>query len=258
MLKITVREFDKITTVIKPNDIAFDFFSNFSNLFDNDIDYFLQKDHFENNIQFNNNHIIHKQKNTKSPFKCGYLFIDRVNKKIFNIQEVHFLNFYNFDFNKEEHKKYEKNNYIIFTSNYYKDNIEKIKKNKKDNHIIKKNKKGFYIDILKTPNNNGFYRRNEHLRLNSALPYLIEIKYDNDKIYNISNFYEIIDLLKHNRRKRGKINGFLKPEMELSRFKKWIFFESTSDYKILYDYLNEEKLLNKKDNYYWEVFLQKK
>lgn len=258
MLKITVREYDKITTVIKPSDVAFDFFSNFSNFFDNNIDYFLKKDHFKNNIQFHNNDIIYKQKDTKAPLEEGYLFIDRVNKKIFNIQEHYFLNFYNFDFNEQEQKEYEKNNYIVFTSNYHKDNIEKIKKHKKDNHIIKENKKGFYVNILKSPNNNGFYRRNEYLRLNSALPYLIDIKYYDHKIYNISNFYNILELIKHNREKRRNMNTIRTPEIKLSKFKKWFFFESDSDYKKLYDYLNKERLINKKDDYYWQDFLQKK
>ena len=227
-IKVSLRDENGIiTTILHTNDLR-EFLGNSENIFKNDIKAEIFEKQVSKEYLFDKDY---SKKDYKCPFDYGYIFIDRINKKLFYINNFSLISYYNsYDFDETEHNQIIKNNYKCSIS--------------KNNEYIEYDIREKYINLLSFHN---------YFKLNKALPFIKGIKNVNeDKYIDNIGFEEIINLLLN----KIIINNS-KLIIELI-WRDWEVFDNVYTYEnslILYKYLKEEKLLNDLEDKEWQKIL---
>lgn len=231
-IKCTLRDADKITTCVVGTDIINGAFSDYENIFENDI-YNILKEKSIKKSEITKSY--HDQIELIAPFDYGYLFIDRVNKKVFFLNNYDSISYFsNFDFNEDMYKKLKEQNYKIKIQNYKSKDI-----------AVKDVRKEFVMRNFR-----------EYKKLFTAIPYIKTIKSINETIVDHSSLESILDKLTELRSTRTlKINDFIN-DLIITEFKEWDFIEDNKTKKSLtglFEYLKGEDLLSEKDIQQWNI-----
>lgn len=233
-VKVTLRDENKITTSILDTKELSEFLGNANNIFEKDIHKDLIKKRVTKEYLFKEDY---KNMESLSPFNYGYIFIDRINKYLFYINNYTSFSYYSpLDFDKKDFKTALMNNYKYKISTYGTDKIETYDLRK---HFCKLNNLGNYY------------------RLYNSLNYIDSITKAKETIKMKDLTFESII---------GKVVNERTPEDQYSltsefsiNWKEWTVYDHNKDfesYNLLFDYLQNEKILNKKDLIIWNLELE--
>lgn len=229
-IKFTLIENKKIITTILDTNIINSFFSDYANLFENDIENIIISK------SVNKKHIseeYHNQITTLTPFDYGYILIDRNNKICFFLNNYDSLSsFTNFNFNKYDYLELKKQNFQIefgdFSSKFSK-----------------------LIDIRKDFISRDF---KEYRKLFTSLPYAKTIHSLDVKIKDISNLESIIDELLDLRLQRNQQKNLIINDLIISEFNEWTLIDNVvekENLEQLFDYLLKQNLLSDQEITIW-------
>lgn len=230
-VKVSVREENQITTRILDTNELNEFLGNAENLFINDIKNEIKNKQVPENYLFEEDF---KNKELLVPFNYGYIFIDRVKKVLFYINNYTSLSHYlPIDFTKETYEAAKSSNYQCTISSFNDNKIEKFDIRKK------------YFKL------SGF---GNYYKLYNSINYAESITFHKLKetilIKDIS-LEEIIKKAINNRKKEDLYSA----NIEFSiNWKNWTVYDRSSDedsYKKLYKYLLKENLLSEIDKKEW-------
>lgn len=229
-IKVTLREKNKITTKTLHTSVINGFLGIYENIFENDISDLIVKN------EVNPREVVesfHSEMNTLTPFGYGYIFIDRIKKKVFYLNNYDAIShFATYDFKENSHQKLKKQNFKVKIKN---DRTHKI------------------IDIRKDFGNQDY---NCYVKLYSAIPYIEKAISEDVIIEDTTSIESILEELMHLRKERtnqGK-TGYSN-DLIITKFKSWEFIEDNANkknYTNLFNYLKDESLLSKKDIYFFE------
>lgn len=230
-VKVSLRDETGITTRILGTDSLGEFLGNGHNVFVNDIKEELIKKQLDKKYLRDEDY---EKREFKSPFHYGYIFIDRINKKLFYINNFSPISYYcPLDFSKSDFEKAKKLNYEYTIETYGENNKEKLD--------LRKN-------LLKLGSYKNYYF------LYNALPFLESITFtktnETIKIEDIS-FESIIEKDLSLRTKED--NYSIKISFILN-WKDWDVLDSDFNYESslkLFDYLKNENLLNEEEIADW-------
>lgn len=231
-IKVSIREENEITTRILDTNELNEFLGNAENLFVNDIKNEIKNKQVPEKYLFNNDF---NNKELLSPFNYGYIFIDRVKKVLFYINNYTSLSHYlPIDFPEKNHKKIKKSNYQCTLSNFDGSKVEKFDIRKK---YFKLSSFGNYYKLynsIKYAESVTFHKLKETILINDI------------------SFEEIIEKVINNR----KEEDLYSVNVEFSiNWKDWIVYDMNSNknsYKKLYEYLLKENLLSEMDKKEWK------
>ena len=232
-VKVTLRDEDKITTSILDTNRLNKFLGNAKNIFEKDIHKKLIKKRVPKKYLFEEDY---KNIESLTPFDYGYIFIDRVNKYLFYINNYTSFSYYlPVDFNKEDFETALNNKFKYKISKY---GTNKIKTYDLRRHYCKLGSFGNYY------------------RLYNALPYIDTVTFTKSKeTLKMSelSFESIINRAVH---ERGDEEIFSLNSEFIINWKDWTVYEHNKDidsYKLLFDYLNNEGLLSENDLKIWDL-----
>ena len=229
-IKVTLREKNKITTKTLHTSVINGFLGNYENIFENDIADLIVKNEVKPREVVES---FHSEMNTLTPFDYGYIFIDRIKRKVFYL-----------------------NNYDAishFATYNFKENIYKKLKNQNFKIKITKEKTHKKVDIRKDFCNRDY---DCYVKLHSAIPYIEKAMSEEVIIEDTTSIENIIEELIHLRKERIKQGktGY-RNDLIITKFKNWEFIEDNANkknYTNLFNYLKAESLLSKKDIWFFE------
>lgn len=230
-VKVSIREENEITTRILDTNELNEFLGNAENLFINNIKNEIKNKKVPEKYLFDEDF---NNKELLSPFNYGYIFIDRIKKVLFYINNYTSLSHYlPIDFTEETYESAKVSNYICTLSNFDGSKVEKLDIRKK------------YLKL------SGF---GNYYKLYNSINHAESITFHKLKetilIKDIS-FEEIIEKAINNRKKEDLYSA----NIEFSiNWKNWTVYDRSSDedsYKKLYEYLLKENLLSEIDKKEW-------
>ena len=248
-IKVTLREENKTTTNILYTSSLNDLLADYQNIFDNDISSLITKNAVNKDTELTKE--CHPEISILTPFDYGYIFIDRIKRKVFFLNDYNAIShFSNFQFKEEEYLQLKEQNFKMKIQRNYDSNSNTFK----DTELIDLKKDFISTDYIG-------YRK-----LNSAVPYLEEVISIDDKITDISSLESILDELTKLRKQRKifKLKALAKKNLNtnvflndliITKFKDWDFIEdnkSKNRYEELFSYLLSEKLLSDNEITIWE------
>lgn len=238
-IKFTLRESDKITTRTIGTSEFNNFISDYGDLLENDIENKIKEAAISKNDITDE---YHPELELLTPIDYGYIFIDRVEKQAFLINNYDSITiFSNYNFDPENYEQLKKQDYIIKVSNWKNKGLGK--------HDIRKE----YLtrDFL------------EYKKLYTSLPYVKTITYvseeESKEISDISSLESILDeLMKHREAKKIKNGirgrGNYINDLQITEFTDWEINEynkSLSAYRILFKHLNDHQLISPEEMDIW-------
>jgi hypothetical protein len=235
-IKVTLRESNRLTTNILTTSVLDKLLANFQNIFDNDIaDQIIAEGGKEQLVS-----TYHDQVEVLAPFSYGYLFIDRIKKKVFFLNDYNAATFFsNFNFTHEIYRKLKKQ---VFQVNIQSD-YDSASNSFKSTETFDARKEFVMKDLI------------PYLKLGTAVPYIEEITSIDRKISNVSSIETILDELFSLRELRNSDPSEYINDLIISKFKEWEFIEDNStkkSYSNLFGYLKSENMLSKNDIEIWE------
>lgn len=235
-IKFTLRDYNKtITTVLNINVIN-GFLSDYANIFENDIEDIIYSEQVKKSRIFESSHY---QFDTLTPFNYGYIFIDRINKTCFFLNNYDSISYFsNFNFNNDDYLQLKKQNFKI--------KITKFSSKESNSKDVRKE----------------FVSRDfrEYRKLFTALPYVKTIESIDRKIQDISSLESILDELMDLRSKRNQTKEEFINDLIITEFKDWIFIEDNADessFNQLFKYLQSQNLLSEKEIQIWNDEINK-
>lgn len=232
-IKVTLRDKSKITTgILSTNEIE-GFLGHYENIFENDISNLITIHSIEESKEITKP--FRGLSNVLAPFDYGYIFIDRVCKKAWFINDyTSILHFSNFDFKKDDYNTLKKQKFIVKIKSYSDNKITKIN--------ILKEKPPRILNLI------GYYH------LGTAIPYIKKIVSLGEEIKDISSIETIIDELQEKRDQRNKRMGQIENDLIITEFKDWIVTcdnKKESRYIELFNHMKKELLLSTIDINTW-------
>lgn len=240
-IKITVREEEKIETAILDTFFLDEVLLDFKNIFETNLSPMIEE-HKKNRGLIDRYAVEDK---VLAPFSYGYIFIDRVDKKVWFINDYQPQScFTNFDFDFDTYQQVKNSNFEMSVSNAKGDSIKK--------YSVLKNHK--YIRMA---------RLKEYVQLYSALQYAKTLTICNEDVES-NDIVEILDKLMESRKLKKKdkkssddFSFDVDIELYIKEFKDWSFYDRNnekSSYEDLFKHLEDNKLLTENDLIYWNEF----
>jgi hypothetical protein len=243
-IKVTLREEDKVTTKMLYTDSLDSILGNYENIFENEkmSEMIIEKaiDKKELTKEY------HDQLDTLSPFSYGYIFIDRIKKKVWYLNNYTAIShFSNYNFNKDDYVQLKEQDFKIEIQSDYDGKTNTFKKT-----VVK--------DVRKD-NVRGTRDFASYIKLSSAIPYLEEVVSIKEKIKDMSSLESILDQLMILRSERTLGRNEFINDLIITKFKDWYFLEDNTteeSYVELFNYLKEEDLLSEKDIEFWNIEIE--
>ena len=230
-IKVSVREEKEIfTEVVSTNDLN-DYLGNLKIMFEGNVKEYLEKNALHKSNMFDKDV---KNRHKKFPFNYGYIFIDRVNKKLFYINDYSPLTYFS-EYEFKDFNNIKRNNY----------QLEIMKGGEREK-----------IDIREESVYRDFF---PYYKLHNALPFVESINSLDIKIKDVSNITKVLNelmLLREGRKKEEDKENFSFScifDLEL-KLKDWFVFDYSSSkesYETLFDYLKEENILSDEEKVFW-------
>lgn len=235
-IKFTLRDYNKTITTILNISVINGFLSDYANIFENDIDNIIYSEQVKKSRIFESSHY---QFDTLTPFNYGYIFIDRINKTCFFLNNYDSISYFsNFNFNNDDYLQLKKQNFKIKITNF-------------------PSKKSNSKDVRKEFVSRDF---REYRKLFTSLPYVKTIESIDTKIKDISTLESILDELMDLRSKRNQTKEEFVNDLIIKEFKDWIFIEDNADessFNQLFKYLQSKNLLSEKEIQIWNDEINK-
>lgn len=235
-VKVSLRDESGITTRILGTDSLGEFLGNGHNLFVNNIKDELISKQLDKKYLFD---VDFEKRESKTPFNYGYIFIDRVNKKLFYLNNYSCLSYYcPLDFSASDFEDAKNNNYEYEMGSYGQSNTQTL---------------DLRTSILKL----GGYKN--YFYLYNAMPFLESVTFTKSnetiQIGDLS-FEGIIEKDLSLREKEDKYSNKIS---FILNWKDWDVIDSDFNYHDslkLFEYLSAEGLLSDEENSDWLVELE--
>lgn len=228
-LKVTIREEKGIITKTMFTDCLNKIFSDFSNIFENDMSVIMNESSIKKEDLVSD---YHYEMELNTPFDSGYIYIDRVDKKIFFINNYDaVIHFSNYDFDERKYNQIKRQKYII--------KVEDFRTKKVESYDVKK-------DFLSK--DFTYFRK-----LATAIPYLSKAESLGAEIKDISSFESIVKELIELRNNRTDTGRYVN-DLILTGFNDWEFYEGNrtkESLKKLYNHLKKHSLLTDQEDKLW-------
>lgn len=235
-IKFTLRDYNKTITTILNTSVINGFLSDYANIFENDIEDIIYSEQVKKSQIFESSHY---QFDTLTPFNYGYIFVDRINKTCFFLNNYDSISYFsNFNFNNDDYLQLKKQNFKIKITNF-------------------RSKESNSKDVRKEFVSRDF---REYRKLFTSLPYVKTIESIDTKIKDISNLESILDELMDLRSKRNQTKEEFINDLIITEFKDWIFIEDNADessFNQLFKYLQSQNLLSEKEIQIWNDEINK-
>jgi len=240
-IKVTLRDLkNKLTTRTISTFHLNGFLADYKNILEGDIEGLIINNEVDKEVEITKSS--HHLLNMNTPFDYGYVFIDRVKKKVFFINNYDSISYFdNFSFEKEKYELLKKQNYII---------------------KIGKNDRTEKIDIRKDYVIRDF---REYKKLYSAMPYIKEITIFDVPVEEVTTMESVLDKLMierekpenvvKNRDENGELIFNFNTDMVITELNDWTMIEGNRDmehYQLLFNHLMSENLLSEKEVIEWE------